>query len=658
MDAGEQMGYVRSAKRHKICGAIAVVGTPLESKGHAKMALFAKSSVLTRPGANVDQRGTSFRVWAPERKSVALVVVDSTGHETKRVWLEEAAGGYFVAEAQDVEAGSLYYYQLDSDSQLYADPASNFQPLGVFGPSQVVDHRQFEWHDDDWTGAKLKGQVLYETHIGTFTPEGTWRAAIDKLPYLKDVGITTVQVMPVAAFPGKFGWGYDGVFWYAPTQLYGTPDDLRAFVNAAHSLELGVVLDVVYNHFGPAGNYVSRFSPYYTSRKHRTDWGDAINYDAEHCGPVREFVAENAAYWVREFHIDGLRLDATQAIADDSEEHVVTKLTRAARKAAGQRSVVVFSEDEHNRCDQVLPCNEGGWETDGVYNDDFHHSCRVAATGNNEAYYRDFAGTPQELISSIRFSHLFQGQWNARRERARGVPVGKMAAYRFIHFLQNHDQVANSARGFRTHLLTSPGRHRALTALLLLGPQTPMLFMGQEYGASNPFVYFADHDPELAALVRSGRQAFMNQFPRIKSLIDLSHPAEERSFLACKLKWEECDPHGAMVRLHRDLLMLRKEDSIFARQDRLAIEGAVVGPEAFVLRWCDDAGDDRLALFNLGRDFDWQPVAEPLMAPPRGRQWSLLWSSENPRYGGMGTPQFDNKHWPVPGHAAVVFWAV
>lgn len=621
------------------------------------MTSFTRNTVKSRVGATIAHDGTSFRVWAPERNTVALVLVDSDGRVLKRERLESAADGYFVADAQDVEPGAMYVYQLDDDTQLYADPASHFQPLGVFGPSQVVDHSQFKWHDGDWPGAKLRGKVLYELHIGTFTPEGTWQAAIEKLPHLRDVGITTVQVMPVAAFPGKFGWGYDGVFWYASTQLYGTPDDFRAFVDAAHGLGLGVVLDVVYNHFGPAGNYASRFSPYYTSHKHHTEWGDAINYDSHHSGPVRDFVAENAAYWVREFHIDGLRLDATQAIVDDSEEHVVTTLTRAARKAAGRRSVVVFSEDEHNRCDQVLACDEGGWETDGVYNDDFHHSCRVAATGNNEAYYRDFSGSPQELISSIRYGHLFQGQWNTRRNQARGVPVRKIAAYHFIHFLQNHDQVANSARGFRTHLLTSPGRHRALTALLLLGPQTPMLFMGQEFGASNPFLYFADHDPELSALVNSGRQAFMQQFPRIKSLVDLAHPAEERAFRECKLKWEECDSNSQLVTLHRDLIALRKEDAVFARQDRRAIEGAVVGPEAFVLRWCDDEGDDRLALFNLGRDFDWQPVAEPLVAPPCGRQWSLIWSSENPRYGGMGTPHFDNKHWPVPGHAAVVFAA-
>ena len=625
------------------------------------MAAKTMKDTSQQQGAVVADGHVRFRVWAPERKSVALVLVDSDGKELRREQLKRSADGFFSATLEGVQDGALYRYQLDDDSYLYPDPASSFQPQGVFGPSQVVDHRKFHWTDHDWKGVKLPGKVLYELHIGTFTTEGTWAAASEKLEHLRDVGITAVQVMPVAAFPGEFGWGYDGVYWYAPTQLYGTPDDFRAFIDHAHTLQMGVVLDVVYNHFGPAGNFTGQFSPHFESKKHHTEWGGAINYDAPHAQPVRDFVAENAAYWVREFHIDGLRLDATQAIKDDSPEHIVATLTKAARAAAGNRSVVVFSEDEHNRCNQVLPVEEGGWTTDGLYNDDFHHSCRVAATGNNEAYYRDFTGGPQELLSSVRFGHLFQGQWSSRLGRIRGVPTGDLPAHHFIHFLQNHDQVANSARGFRTHLLTSPGRHRALTALLLLGPQTPMLFMGQEFGASNPFLYFADHEPELAELVHHGRSEFMRQFPRINAWRNdkpFPHSASEKTFHECKLKWEECEANSQMVELHRDLLQLRREDAVFARQDRFSIQGCINGPESFVLRWHGDAGDDRLMFVNLGRDFDWHPVTDPLMAPPLRRQWSLLWSSEDPQYGGMGTPRFDGKNWPVPGHAAVVFSAV
>lgn len=611
-------------------------------------------------GPLVDDEGTAFRVWAPERKRIELVLIDSDGHGQRMLPLNRDADGYFSAHAAKVTADALYFYRIDNDAKNYPDPASNFQPLGVHGPSQVIDHRRFNWSVHDWPGVKMPGQVIYELHIGTFTPEGNWPAAIEKLPHLRDVGITLLQVMPVAAFPGEFGWGYDGVYWFAPTQLYGTPDDMRAFVDRAHGLGMGVILDSVYNHFGPCGNYAKQFSADYFTEKHHTEWGDAINFDGPRAGPVRNFVADNAAYWVREYHIDGLRLDAVHAIIDDSDDHVVAQLTRAARKAAGNRSVVIYSEDELNRGHQVLPADRGGWGTDGILNDDFHHSCRVAATGHAEAYYADYAGTPQELISAIRHGHLYQGQWNTRQAKPRGRPAGRIGAAHFVHFLQNHDQVANSARGLRIHSLTTAGRHRALTALLLLGPQTPMLFMGQEFSASNSFYYFADHDPDLAKLVSAGRRAFMSQFPRLGSFADefeLADPSEESTFLECKLDWDEVTRHSHVVRLHRDLIRLRKEDPVFSRQDRDAVEGSIIGPEAFLLRWFGEAKDDRLALFNLGMDIDWQPVAEPLLAPPPDCQWTTLWSSEEPYYGGLGTPSFDGKTWRIPGHAAVVFRA-
>ncbi len=611
-------------------------------------------------GPLVDSTGTVFRVWAPEHERVELVLVDSADRELRRVVLSRDAEGYFSEHVAGALPGALYFYRIDDDPKKYPDPASNFQPRGAHGPSEVIDHRQFAWTDGNWPGVKMPGQIIYELHIGTFTAEGTWEAAIEKLPHLRDVGITLLQVMPVAAFPGKFGWGYDGVHWFAPTQLYGRPDDMRAFVDRAHALGMGVVLDQVYNHFGPSGNYATRFSKHYFTEKHHTEWGDAINFDGTRSRPVRDFVADNTAYWVREFHIDGLRLDAVQAILDDSAEHIIAQLTRTARKAAGNRSIVIYSEDELNRSDQVRPTSEGGWGTDGILNDDFHHSCRVAATGHAEAYYADYAGTPQELISAIRHGYLYQGQWNPRRARYRGRPSGDIAASHFVHFLQNHDQVANSAHGLRTHSLTTAGRHRALTALLLLAPQTPMLFMGQEFAASNPFYYFADHEPDLAKLVSAGRRAFMSQFPRLESFennVELADPSAESTFQQSKLDWAEARQHSHVVQLHRDLIRLRQADPVFSRQDRSAVEGAVIGTEAFLLRFFGAQGDDRLVLFNLGRDLDWRPVAEPLLASPQGRRWETLWSSEEPCYGGWGTPRFDGKTWPIPGHAAVVFHA-
>ena len=381
---------------------------------------------------------------------------------------------------------------------------------------------------------------------------------------------------------------------------------------------------------------------------------------ANACEAVRDFVASNAAYWIREYHLDGLRLDAVHSIVDDSPEHIVAKLAREARAAAGNRSILIFAENEQQQVQYVLHPEAGGYGVDGLWNDDFHHACRVAATGNREGYYGDFSGSPQELVSAIRLGYLQQGQWNARRGKPRGSPSRNIAARHFVHFLQNHDQVANSARGLRTHALTAPGRQRALTALLLLGPQTPLLFMGQEFVASSPFLYFADHEPELAKLVCQGRREFMLQFPSIAGYGDtteLLDPADPATFETCKIDWREREANAHVVDLHRDLLRLRKHDPIFSRQDKTAIEGAVLGPEAFVLRWFDDADDDRLAIFNLGAEIESYPLAEPLQAPPVDRKWELLWSSEDARYGGMGTRPFNSSGWRVPAHAAIVFRA-
>jgi maltooligosyltrehalose trehalohydrolase len=631
-----------------------------QSKGCAKLNTTTISDRRTLLGGNLLENGAEFRVWAPERKTIHVVLVDPSGRELQKVRLQPDDGGFYSEQVSGPEHGDLYFYQVDDEPKLYPDPVSHFQPHGVHGPSQLIDAGRFNWTDDNWPGLQLIGQVLYEMHIGTFTPAGTWKAAIDKLPYLRDLGVTTLEVMPVAAFPGKFGWGYDGVCWYAPTELYGSPDDFRQFIDEAHRLGLGVMLDVVYNHFGPAGNYTGVFSPYYISQEHHTEWGNAINFDGDQCGPVREFVAENAAYWVRQFHIDGLRLDATHSIIDDSEEHVVTKLTRAARDATGNRSILIFSEDENQQARQVGRPEDGGFGIDGLWNDDFHHACRVAATGNMEAYYGDYTGSPQELISAIRLGYLYQGQWNPRQKRYRGTPSWDIAAPNLVHFLQNHDQVANSARSLRTHMLTSPGRQRALTALLLLGPQTPMLFMGQEFAASVPFYYFADHEPDLAKLVRKGRNEFLSQFRRIHAYHDgrrVPDPADPATFNACILKWDECEKNANDLALHRDLLRLRREDTVFARQDKTVIEGAVIGPEAFLLRWFDTNGDDRLAVFNLGRDLDFRGIAEPLVAAPPDRRWDVLWSSEEPDYGGAGTPAFSDKNWHLPGHTAVILQA-
>jgi maltooligosyltrehalose trehalohydrolase len=607
-------------------------------------------------GAEITDRGVSFRVWAPERERVFVILASGGEHQLKR-----EGGGYFSATIEDARAGTRYRFRLDKDATLYPDPASRFQPEGPHGPSEVVDPSVFRWADAGWKGVKLAGQVIYEMHVGTFTPEGTWMAATAKLPLLKDIGITVIETMPVNEFAGAFGWGYDGVDIFAPTRLYGTPDDLRRFVDAAHAIGMGVILDVVYNHLGPDGNYLSGFSDEYVTDRHKSEWGDPINFDGPNSGPVREFFVSNAAFWIDQFHFDGLRLDATQSMFDASDDHIIAEIVRAARAAAGERSIIIVGENEPQRTKLVRPPGQGGYGLDALWNDDLHHSAMVAATGRNEAYYEDHEGAPQEFVSAAKYGYLFQGQLYAHQGKRRGAPGLDVAPAAFVIFLQNHDQIANSARGLRFHRLTSPGRARAMTALMLLMPGTPMLFQGQEFGASTPFLYFADHKPELAELVRKGRHEFVAQFPSVASPAmreRLADPKARETFEACKLDWSERERHEEAVALHRDLLRLRREDPIFAQQRRGAVDGAVLGPEAFLLRFFGRGGDDRLLLVNLGRDFMRRSIPEPLVAPPEGRAWRLLWSSEDPAYGGGGTPPIEtDERWRLPGHAAVVLAA-
>lgn len=581
-----------------------------------------------------------------------------SGEGSNGVSLERDDRGYFSGAVSGIGAGQRYFLRVDDDQRDYPDPASCFQPEGVHGPSEVVDAHAFAWDDAQWQGNSLPGQIIYELHVGTWTPEGTWTAAIEKLPHLAELGITLIELMPVNEFQGDFGWGYDGVYWYAPTRLYGRPDDFRRFVCEAHRLGLGVLLDVVYNHFGPTGNYTGVFSPHYVSGHHTTEWGDAVNFDGEGSEGVREFVAGNAAYWIREFHLDGLRLDASQAIVDDSPEHILTAVGRAAREAAAGRQVLIFAEDEKQRVQHVEPSDRGGFGLDGVWNDDFHHACRVAATGHSEYYYSDYSGTPQELISAVRFGYLYQGQWNHRQNGPRGTATWHLPAAHFVNALQNHDQVANSTHGMRGHLLTSPGRWRAITTLLFLAPGTPLMFMGQEFSASAPFLYFADHEVEIVAnLVRKGRWSFLHEFPRTAGAAAsgaLADPTSAATFEASKIDWRETQQHSNVLAFHRDLIQLRKHDPTFSRQDSSMLTGAVIGPEALMLRWLSPEGDDRLLLLNLGRDLEFRPGSDPLLAPPRRGNWQLLWSSEAAEYGGAGTALIDMKQLSVPGHAATV----
>jgi maltooligosyltrehalose trehalohydrolase len=499
--------------------------------------------------------------------------------------------------------------------------------------------------------------VLYEMHVGTFTAQGTYAAAQELLPVLRELGITTIELMPVHEFDGPFGWGYDGVHLFAPSHLYGRPDDLRAFVNQAHAMGLAVILDVVYNHLGPSGNYLSQFSPFYFTQKYATEWGEAINFDGKESAAVRAFFTENAAYWIEDFHFDGLRLDATQSLHDASPSHILSDIVQAARAAAGHRSIWITAENEPQNSHLLKPADQGGCGVDSLWNDDLHHSFKVAATGLADAYFSQTRGTPQELISATRWGYLYQGQHYAWQGQRRGRPALDAPANAFISFLQNHDQIANSARGQRLHELTTPGRMRALTALLLLSPATPLLFQGQEFAASSPFLYFAGHEGELARRVRSGRADFLKQFPHLAAGDEdvlLCDPAHPTTFLRSKISHNERKSNAHVFAMHQELLRLRREDPVFRSQDATRLHGAVLGAEAFALRFLGTDGDDRLLLVNLGPSLPLAVMPEPLLAPPENAQWVPFWSSEDPRWGGSGTRDFPaDVPWTLPAHALV-----
>lgn len=608
-------------------------------------------------GAEIAAQGVDFRVWAPGHATVEVVLADGL-EQLAATPLNDEGDGYFSTMVADARAGTLYWFRIDDGEELYADPASRFQPEGPLGPSQVIDPA-FAWSDSHWRGVAIEGQVIYEMHVGAFTAAGTWRSAIDELPALASLGVTVLEMMPVADFTGDFGWGYDGVDLFAPTRLYGSPNDLRAFIDTAHAFNIAVILDVVYNHLGPVGNILCAFSTSYFTKRYKTEWGDPINFDSDQSNGVREFYISNARYWIEEFHFDGLRIDATQNIYDfdDSHEHILGAITRAAREAAGDRRVIIIAENEPQDVRLLQPPANGGFGMDAMWNDDLHHAAMVALIGRNEAYYSDYLGRPQEFVSAAKYAFLYQGQYYKWQNKPRGTSTIGLSPARFVNFLQNHDQIANTGMGQRIDRRSSPGRYRAMIAYILLLPGTPMLFMGQEFGASTPFLYFADHPPDLSELVRQGRLEFLQQFPSLMTpeMQELMPaPADRQTFERCKLDPSERERNVEAYRLHADLLRLRREDPVFRLQRDGGVDGAVLGPGAFVLRYFGES-EDRLLLVNLDVDEHLDPAPEPLLAPPAGKTWAILWSSEDPDYGGSGTPAiYSADNWKLPGRACVV----
>ena len=573
-------------------------------------------------GAVPERGGTRIRVWAPDLTQVDLMVGE--GRDDIRP-LTPRIDGYWTGWYNDLPAGTLYRYRLDGGPEGLPDPASRAQPQGVHGPSAVVDPTTFRWTDQTWTPPARHEISVYELHVGTFTPEGTFAAAANRLESLADLGVTTVELMPVADFPGDRNWGYDGVALFAPARCYGTPDDLRRFVDRAHALGLAVVLDVVYNHLGPDGNYLRTFASQYFTERHHTPWGAAVNLDAEASPHVRRFLIENACHWVHEYHMDGLRFDATHALIDDSPRHLVAELTDAVRASTGGRPVWLVAEDHRNMASMLVPSAEGGWGLDGVWADDLHHQLRTHVAGDRDGYYADYAGSTPDIAATIRQGWFYTGQHSAHRGGLRGTSPAGLAPERFVVCVQNHDQVGNRAFGDRLHHTIDVSAWRAISALLLFLPEVPLLFMGQEWAASTPFLYFTDHNDALGRLVTEGRRA---EFRHFEAFVDparaatIPDPQAEATFARSRLAWNELqlEPHASVRRLYKALLELRRS-LVPVAPDATRVQA--LGPHALGLVRDTDRGPLVLAACLSGEG---AVEIDPMLEPPP--PWRIRWSTE------------------------------
>ena len=510
-------------------------------------------------GAQIDPRGVRFRIWAPLQNEVSLEV-----ERGRTVRLDRLAGGWHEAVMEDAKVGDRYRFVL-ADGLRIPDPASRFQPDDCHGPSEVIDPGTYRWQDGRWKGRPWHEAVIYELHVGAFTPEGTFLAAARKLGELAEFGVTAVQLMPVADFPGRRNWGYDGVLSYAPDSSYGRPEDLKALVDAAHWHGLMVFLDVVYNHFGPDGNYLGAIAPCFVTERHHTPWGAALNFDGPDSRTVREFFIHNALYWIEEFHLDGLRLDAVHAILDDSGEHFLVELARRVRAVVGHRPVHIIAENEENQAALLQRGSDGRpLVLTAQWNDDVHHVLHTAATGEESGYYADYVHDTDMLGRALAEGVVFQGQRMPYRDSPRGEPSRHLPPTAFVSFLQNHDQVGNRALGERIAGLAVPEAARAVAAIYLLAPQIPMLFMGEEWGSHAPFPYFCDFAGDLAAAIRDGRRKEFARFPEFQSLEArerIPDPTAASTFAAAKLDWAERDDprHSQSLEWYTRLLATRHE---------------------------------------------------------------------------------------------------
>jgi maltooligosyltrehalose trehalohydrolase len=545
-----------------------------------------------RFGAVAGHRGVHFRVWAPAASRVSLTI-ESSAASTPTLPLEHEADGCWSVETPEAAPGHRYGFHMN-DGPLWPDPASRFQPDGVHGLSEIVDPHAFAWSDAGWQGPESHRLVFYELHVGTFTDAGTFDGVTARLPYLRDLGITAIELMPVAAFPGRWNWGYDGAALFAPSERYGRPDDLRRLVDHAHASGLAVFLDVVYNHLGPDGAYLAAFSDRVLSRRHRTPWSTGLNFDDEGSAVVRQFFIENALHWLIEYHLDGLRLDATHAIADDSPTPFLAELASAVRTNIDGRRVHLIAEDARNVNTIARPTTEGGWGLDGVWADDLHHQIRRHVAGDREGYYADYEGTTADIAATIRKGWFYSGEMSRYRGRPRGTDATGLPAHAFVVCLQNHDQVGNRALGERLNHQVPPDVFRAASALVLLAPETPLVFMGQEWAASTPFLFFTDHRGALGSNVSARRREEFRHFTAFSEPSrreQIPDPQDERTFFESRLRWRELDEelHRPMLAWYRAVLSLRHETSEWLTDDLNAVDA-----------WAPD--DETVAVLRRGRE--------------------------------------------------------
>lgn len=515
-------------------------------------------------GAECREDGTvRFRLWAPKSTRVSLRLADSPQRDIEMPRLDS---GWFEKVLEQTRPGTHYRFIIDGQ-QAVPDPASRYQPLGVHGPSEVVDPRAFGWRDANWHGRQWDETVIYELHVGTFSPEGTYAGAEKKLDYLAELGVTAVELMPLASFPGERNWGYDGVLPYAPARPYGRPDDLKHFIETAHAKRLTVFLDVVYNHFGPEGNYLWLYAPQFFTDRHHTPWGQAINFDGPDSRTVRDFFIHNALYWLEEYHFDGLRLDAVHAIADDSRPDILTELAETVRNKFGNERMIHLVLENDNNAARYLRRDAQGNPVlyDAQWDDDIHHAFHVVLTGEADTYYSDYSESPvQHLGICLAEGFSYQGEPSPYRKGAlRGEPSRELPPISFVTFLQNHDQVGNRALGERLTSLVDPAALKAAMAVLLLAPSPPLLFMGEEFGAASPFLFFCDFGADLAAKVTAGRRAEFPHFSQIEH-VEIPDPNSKETFLRSKLDWASLSQrsHEDWLQFYRTLLACRRNEIV------------------------------------------------------------------------------------------------